>query len=231
VPWTSELPSANCALLSAFAGVCGGISALTLYPALTLGDTAEVAPLSAVIGTLLPVLFGVATGERPSPSAWVGIALAAVTIVLVSWAPRAAPLDPPRRRKALLLAATSGVFIGAFLIAFERAGPAQGLMPLFVARCTGVPLFLVALRLRGEAWIPAQGVARSALGAGTLDMTANACFLTALGQAPLAIVATLSNLYPAFTVLCGFAFLRERPRPVQQLGLALALAAIALITR
>ena len=70
-----------------------------------------------------------------------------------------------------------------------------------------------------------------ALGAGVLDMAANAGYLLALADAPLSIVATLSNLYPAFTVILGVLVLRDRPRPVQQLGLGLALGAIVLISR
>jgi drug/metabolite transporter (DMT)-like permease len=231
VPWNAEWPTPNALAWSALAGVCGGLSALTLYPALSLGDSCEVAPLSALIGTALPVCAGVLGGERPSTSAWVGIALAALTIGLVTSAPRASERAPSQRRRALLLAATSGLFIGAFLIAFERAGSGQGLLPLFVARCSGVPLFLLALVVRREPLVPRGGLAPSALAAGALDMTANACYLEALSKAPLAIVATLSNLYPAFTVLCGVLLLRERPRPLQQLGFVLALAAIAMITR
>jgi drug/metabolite transporter (DMT)-like permease len=44
-------------------------------------------------------------------------------------------------------------------------------------------------------------------------------------------VATLANLYPAFTVLLGVVLLGERPRPTQHLGLVLGLLAIVLLTR
>ena len=64
-----------------------------------------------------------------------------------------------------------------------------------------------------------------------IDIAANGCFLLALARAPLSIVATLANLYPAFTVLLGVVFLRDRSRLVQQLGLAMALGAVILITR
>ncbi len=232
VPWTAEhAPSAQTLVWGALAGTTGSIAALTLYPALALGNASEVAPLSAVIGTAGPILFGVFLGERPSPSAWAGIALAALTIVLVSADGRASALAPARRRRALLLAAVSGVFIGAFLIAFERAGSEQGLLPLLVARTTAVFSFGLLLLLRRQRPWPAGVSPAPALAAGVLDIGANGCYLFALAGAPLSIVATLSNLYPAFTVLLGVLFLRDRPRPVQQLGLALALGAIVLITR
>ena len=232
VPWTIDgFPDARILSWGAFSGVTGSIAALTLYPALALGSASEVAPLSAVIGTALPILFGFLLGERPSPSAWAGMVLAVLTIVLVSSDGRGNAFDPARRRRALRLAATSGVFIGAFLIGFERAGTSQGLLPLFVARGLSLPmLVVVALLTRRPLW-PAGVSRRPAIASGVFDISANGLYLTALAGAPLSLVATLSNLYPAWTVLLGVVFLRDRPRPAQQLGLVLALGAIVLITR
>jgi uncharacterized membrane protein len=233
VPWTAESgPSAATLGWGALAGVSGSLAALLLYPALALGDASEVAPLSAVIGTAGPVLFGVLLGERPSASAWTGILLAALAIVLVSASGTALPArDPAQRRRALAMAALSGVLIGVFLIAFERAGPEQGLLPLLVARAVAVALFGLLLLVRRQRPWPSRLSPAPALAAGVLDIAANACFLYALARAPLSIVATLTNLYPAFTVLLAIVFLRDRPRLVQQLGLGLALGAIVLITR
>lgn len=235
VPWTLATadgpPSGAVLAFGIVAGVTGSLAALTLYPALALGNASEVAPLSAVIGTAGPVLFGLTTGERPGPSAWAGMALAALTIVLVSADGRASALEPARRRRSLALAATSGVFIAAFLIAYERAGSAQGLLPLFVARATGVALFGAVLVLRRERLWPAHVSPAPAILGGLFDLVANVSFLHALARAPLSLVVPLANLYPAFTVLLGVVVLRERPRPVQQLGLGMALVAIFLITR
>jgi drug/metabolite transporter (DMT)-like permease len=229
-PWTvPHAPDGASLAWSVTAGLSGAVAALTLYRALALGSASEVAPLSAVVGTALPVLFGVARGERPSASAWAGITLAALTIALVSAAGDRA--EPRLRGRALALAAISGVFIGAFLIAFERAGPGRGLLPLLVARATSVPLFALVLLARRHRPLPAGVSPAPAILSGLFDVAANAAYLAALARAPLALVATLANLYPAFTVLLGVLLLGERPRAAQQLGLALGLAAIALITR
>src|SRR5262245_25927755 len=157
------LPDARTLAWGGFSGVTGTVAALTLYPALALGSASEVAPLSAVIGTALPIWVGFLLGERPSPSAWAGMALAVLTIVLVSADGRAGALDPARRRRSLGLAAVSGVFIGAFLIGFERAGTDQGLVPLLVARGLSLPLLVgVALLARRPLW-PAGVSPRPAL--------------------------------------------------------------------
>ncbi|MEQ1892332.1 MAG: DMT family transporter [Planctomycetota bacterium] len=216
---------------SVAAGLSGTLAGVTLYPALALGSASEVAPLSAVVGTAGPVLFGVLSGERPSALAWAGIALAALTIALVSAAGGAAASEPARRRRALLLAFVSGVFISAFLVCFERAGAEHGLAPLVLARGASLCVLGLGFALLRQAPLPPAPARSLALLTGLADTGANACYVLALASAPLATTATLANLYPAFTVLCGVFVLGERPRPVQQLGLVLALAAIALITR
>jgi len=70
----------------------------------------------------------------------------------------------------------------------------------------------------------------AALACGALDVLANALYLIATRGGPLGLVATLTSLYPASTVMLARVVLRERLRPVQSLGLACAAAAIVLIT-
>jgi uncharacterized membrane protein len=62
-----------------------------------------------------------------------------------------------------------------------------------------------------------------------LDVTANALYLLAVRQGMLSVVATLSSLYPASTVLLAYLVLGERLRRVQVAGLAVAAIAVVLI--
>ena len=69
-----------------------------------------------------------------------------------------------------------------------------------------------------------------ALPSGTLDIVANVCYLIAVRQGMLSVVATLASLNPIVTVALAWSVLHERLRPVQYLGLALGIAAMAMIS-
>jgi drug/metabolite transporter (DMT)-like permease len=67
----------------------------------------------------------------------------------------------------------------------------------------------------------------AAIGAG--DLAANACFAAATNEGLLSVVSVLASLYPVVTVLLARAVLGERVRREQGLGIAAALAGVALI--
>src|SRR5688500_14536638 len=106
------------------AGLSGGIGVALLYRALAVGSMAVVAPTTAVIAAMIPVLFGFALGERLRLLTWAGVALALLAIALVS---RPASQDPKAGRpkpRALPpgfgLALLSGVAVGIFFLSLAR---------------------------------------------------------------------------------------------------------------
>jgi drug/metabolite transporter (DMT)-like permease len=64
---------------------------------------------------------------------------------------------------------------------------------------------------------------------GLLDVSANALFAYAAGHGLLSLVAVLGSLYPVVTVLLAHTLLGERLTRTQQVGVAVALAGVALI--
>ena len=65
--------------------------------------------------------------------------------------------------------------------------------------------------------------------AGVLDSLANFAFLLAVRDGDLAVVAVITALYPAATVVLARAFLAERIGPIQLAGLGVAAVAVSLL--
>ncbi len=71
--------------IGAAAGTAGALGLVFLFAGLGKGHAAAVAPAAGAVAAILPVVAAVATGERPSTLAWLGVGLAIPAIVLSSW--------------------------------------------------------------------------------------------------------------------------------------------------
>lgn len=208
-------------------GLAGGIGLALLYRGLSTGMMTVVAPVTAVCAVIVPVAVGVALGERPDTPAVVGILLAVLAIGLIS---RTSPGEGEKRAATgLPTAIASGVAIGIFLVCLERTRPSAGLWPLVPARVVSVSLFALAALISREKLLPRRDSVTTVIGGGALDMLANVLYLLAVRQGSLSIVATLTSLYPATTILLARLVLRERLRLLQGVGVACAALAIVLI--
>ncbi|MQY05371.1 DMT family transporter [Actinomadura macrotermitis] len=220
-------------------GLAGGAGLITFYRALARGPMSVVAPVSALAAALLPVLAGVARGERLDTGSIVGVLLCLVAIGLVSMESGGA--DRPAGRSPLdngpLMAAVSGACFGVFFIMLKAAGDGGGLWPLVAARAgnliaVGVAL-LVAFRLHGGLPGPrltGRAVVGLALLSGALDAAANTLYFLAAQAGLLSLAAVLTSLYPAITVLLARVAYSERLRAVQRVGMGVAVAGVTLVT-
>ena len=223
------LPAPADFLWGAAAGVCGAAGLAALYRALATTLVAVASPVAAVTGTIIPVLVGLALGERPGSLAWAGIGLAVPAIVLLA----AGPVEHARKgivRRAMLLGTAAGVGFGLFFIAISRTSSASGLWPLAAARLATITLVVFAAVLTRRSLRPAQGGFLIVLLCGALDMGANIAFLLATRIGLLSITAVVTSLYPGPTVLLALLVYRERLTLPRVLGLTLALAGVALIS-
>jgi len=220
----------------AAAGLAGGVGLALLYRALALGTMSVVAPVTALCAAGVPVAAGLALGDRLTTMTSGGIALAAAAIVLIGQAedtpseagltPVSAAHDPAR---ALRIALASGVAIGFFLVALERTGSEAGMWPLVAARAVSISMFCALGAATRQPLLLRGRVAAIAIVGGCIDMVANVLYLVAVRAGQLSVVATLTSLYPASTVVLARVVLDERLSKRQTAGIVAAIIATLLI--
>ncbi len=211
------------------AGVTGTAGLAALYRALASTLVAVASPVAAVTGAVIPVLLGIAAGERPSLLAWVGIGLAVPAIALLAGGP-AGKAGGGAVRRAALLGTAAGVGFGLFFFCISWTSHESGIWPLAAARVATLTLVSVfALAGRRSLRPRADGIAVVLL-AGALDMGANIAFLLAARMGLLTITAVIASLYPGPTVILAMIVFREKLTVVRALGLVLALAGVACIS-
>ncbi|MEU6711793.1 DMT family transporter [Nonomuraea sp. NPDC046802] len=207
------------------AGLSGAVGMVLFYRALATGVMSVVAPTTAVTSAALPVLFGLASGERPEFWALVGVALALGSVLLVSQERSGGGTS----LASVLTSLAAGAGFGGFFILLSMAPHEAGLWPLVGARlCSVGTVALLALVTR-RTLRPGAGSLPIIVAAGVLDMAANVLYLLAQQGGLLSLVAVLVSLYPASTLLLARQVLGERLRAIQVTGVACALGAVALI--
>jgi drug/metabolite transporter (DMT)-like permease len=212
----------------ALAGLAGGAGLAGLYAALARGRMSVVAPITAVCALGVPVLVGLALGERPSGLALAGVVLGVLAVMLLGRT-REEPGAARGGAGAVPLALGAGLVIGVFMALLGKIDPRAGLWPLASARLVSLALFGGAAVLTGRLRPPDLPRLALMTSSGVLDMAANAFFVLATRGGLLTLAATLSALYPATTVLLARLVLGERLAPGQGPGLAAAGLAIVLI--
>lgn len=237
-------------------GMSGGIGAALLYRGLAVGRMAVVAPITGAGAAVVPVVFGILTGDLPGLIALLGIALALVAIVLVAIAPAptsADKLDLGKVRRVtgrspgadfvrgrsvlsnlirepgLTHAVASGLGFGGFYVFISYVNADSGLWSLLAARAGSVLLLGGAALVIERRVLPPPDVRSETVLVGVLDVTAAALFLMASREGMLSVVSVLTSLYPTVTVLLALFVAHERCSKLQFSGMALAGLAIGLI--
>ncbi|HZT92761.1 MAG TPA: EamA family transporter [Gaiellaceae bacterium] len=214
-------------VLGLLAGIGGGCGLAAFYRALSLGTMSVVSPIAAC-SAVVPFAISLGSGERPHALALAGAAAALVGAVLASVEERRGAT--PERARAVLLALVAALALGVFVY-FLGLGSREGdaLSTLVGARVGSLAL-LVALALAARQPLAVPRASFLAVAAvGLADVTANALFAYASGHGLLALVSVLGSLYPVVTVLLAHVLLGERLTRAQQVGVAVALAGVAVI--
>jgi drug/metabolite transporter (DMT)-like permease len=218
------------AVWSATSGIAVGLGLVLFYTAMTRAMISLVAPVAAVTGAVVPVVYALASGERPGAAAMVGIVLAVIAIGLVSLAPDGSPAAAGARLGALPLAFAAGLLFGLFYVCLARVHEDAGMWPVAISRVssTAVVIVLALAVTRGVA--VARGMAPRIALIGVLEVGAAVTVLLALHRGPVSVASVLASLYPVTTMLLAALVLHERLRGLQLAGVGLALVAVALVS-
>lgn len=222
-------PSVAALVSGALAGIAGAVGLLAYLRALAMGPMGVVAPLAAVVGVMVPVVAGLAAGERLSSLAALGIVLGLAAIAVVATGGGRRSGERAAGAAGPLLALAGGGAFGIFFVLLDLTPAGSGLWPLVGARASSLALLAILAATGGGAWPPRQTLPMVAA-SGALDMAANILFLLATRAGLLTISALLASLYPVVVVVLARHVLAERLRRPQVVAVGLALVAIAAIT-
>jgi uncharacterized membrane protein len=216
-------------LYGAVGGCIGLVGVTLLYRGLAVGRMSVVAPITAVGSAIVPVAWGLASGERPSVVAFVGVLVSLPAVALVSRVPSDADSTVVSARGEVLMAASAGLCFGVALVLFSEAADDTGLWPLVASRAVSVTLLAIGALAMGRLPAPSGDALPVIVGTGVLDITANSFYFFGVGTGLVSLVAVLASLYPAGTVVLARVVLDERLSRHQVAGMALAVAGAALI--
>jgi drug/metabolite transporter (DMT)-like permease len=230
------------------AGVTAGISLTAFYVALARGAMGGSAALSGLLAAAIPAAVSSFIEGVPSLLRIAGFALAFAAIWLIAAGPspeaaHAVDGSEPSEssRTTLVLALIGGIGFGIYFVALRLANPLGVIEPVAVARSASLvtcALLLVVVSARAPRGADGEGSAPKltrmavlwALGVALLDTGGNLLFIAATRNGRLDIAAVLASLYPAGTILLAAWHLHERPTRRQLTGMAIAVAAVVMIT-
>jgi drug/metabolite transporter (DMT)-like permease len=217
------------------AGVAGGLSLTCFYIALSRGAMGASAALSGLLAAAIPAVVSAFVEGSPGLMRMTGFAVAGVAIWMIAAGPNAEA--QPAATSTFWLALVGGVGFGLYFVALKQAGTTGVIWPLATARMGS--LSVCSLLLIGTSFKTAAGEATAhistkvvmwAAATALMDSTGNLLFIAATRAGRLDVAAVLASLYPASTILMAAWMLRERPTRRQGLGMAVAAAAVVMIT-
>lgn len=226
----ADAPIAHDLVLGGCAGLASSVGLGLLYRGLAVGRMGVVAPVTAAVAAVVPVGWGILTGERPGTVVWIGVVVAIVAAILIG---RERDETAGRSLPSVAIAIGAGTGLGISFTCYAATDTASGMWPLLSARLVGalvVGAVVAVLVRRGGPMVIIGMARRFAVVAGIADVTATVLLLLAVRAGLAVVVAPLTALAPAFTVVLAWKVLHEPVGRVQLAGLVLALVGVVLIT-
>ena len=210
------------------AAVLGTLGIAAFYRGMAIGTIAIVAPIAAT-GAAIPVIVGIALGDRPSLVQLAGFPVAIGGAILAS-RETGPTVGGGRVAVGVPWAVLAAVGFGGYFVPMHEASEQDFLWAALVFKSFVTALLLVAVAaLRPRLQVrraDAAAIAAIAL----FDSGGNLFYAASASLGLVSVVSVLASLYPVATVALAWVVLRERIEPAQQLGVVAALAGVVAIS-
>jgi drug/metabolite transporter (DMT)-like permease len=221
-----EGPAGWKVLLAIVASFGGMLGLFAYYRGMVEGAMSVVAPIAGA-SAIIPVVFGIATGDDPSAPQIAGIACALVGVALASIEHH----EGSRRIAAGVgLALLAALGFGFYFPWMHAAGKVDFWWASLVFRTTALLLVAGVVAARhAPVRLERRYVAIAAV-VGIGDTIGNVLFAASSGHGLVSLTSVLASLYPVVTVLLAASILHERVARMQKAGIVLTLAGVVLIS-
>lgn len=211
-------------LLGGAAGAGAGLASIAMFHALGNGRMSIVAPVTAAVGIVLPVLYDAVRGVHLPAATWVAMAIVVAAIPMVA----VRPGGDHRLGLAgeLAFSAAAGCGFALYFILMGHTSEASGQWPVVAsfavgAVCAGALVLVQRIRL--------DALPLEAVGSGVASAVAGACIAAALRIGPISLATVLGSLYPVVTAGLAVRLDGERLRPINVIGIVAAVGGAAAV--
>ena len=210
------------------AGAFGTAGFVLVYSALAIGPMGVASAIIAVLAAGIPYAIDLLRGTQLSTMGVVGSILAFVSILLVCRSTEEA--THPVTRKLIVMSIIAGFAVAGFFLGLAMAPKDTGLAPITVTRLIQLTMVVIFGIARRKTFNGDKPDHKMGIGSGIADALAAAAFIFATHSGSLAVVAIVTNLYPAVTLLFAHFVIHEKLERHQILGMIGACASVGLLT-
>lgn len=206
------------------AGIAGFIGLIAFYTGLATGRMGVVSPISS-LSVVIPLIFALAQGERPTLLQTIGIAIAIAGAFMASGPEikNGLPIKP------IVFALIAAIGFGTALTFIAIGSETDSLHTMTAMRVASVTVCIaLALRHRTIGGF-GKGNLPLLIFIGVADFLANFLLGVATTKGLVSVAMVFGSLFPIVTILLAFKFLHERLHKVQYVGIIFAISGVVLI--
>ena len=207
------------------AGLIGFAGLNAFFAGLATGRMGVVSPIAS-LSVVVPVIYSIINGERPSELAVIGMAIAILGAFFGSGPEIKGGLSP----KPIILAVITALCFGASVLFLTLGSQTNVLMTSLSMRIPSLFIIsILAIRYRTLGNFEKSSIPILLI-CGTFDFLANIALGEASTMGLVSAAVVLASLYPVVTTILAFKFSHERLHKIQYVGIVFAIAGVSLIS-